>query len=229
MIGPRIAQAFRSTAKMAKSLDQCSISHLYRAGVLEKGTIESVFKPDQSLNDRVYILEADITKLKVDAIVNAAKRSLSGGGGVDGAIHSAAGGGLAEECLKLPVVREGSSTRCETGDAKITKAYNLPCKNVIHAVGPNIAEGEDMLKNEELLRSCYYNSLKLAVENDLESIAFPCISTAIFSYPPEEACRVALGAVRYFLENKPNKLKKVVFCCFSLTPRDFKLYTKYAQ
>jgi len=155
------------------------------------------------MENRIEVIQGDITQLKVDAIVNAANRSLLGGGGVDGAIHRAAGPQLLEECRTL--------NRCETGEAKITKGYNLPAKHVIHTVGPVWHGGE---KNEDkLLADCYRNSLRLAVENDLRTIAFPAISTGVYRFPPERACKIAVKTARKFLA-KESSIKKVIFCCF---------------
>ncbi|CAG5094583.1 Oidioi.mRNA.OKI2018_I69.XSR.g13683.t1.cds [Oikopleura dioica] len=154
-----------------------------------------------SLASRVSIVQGDITKLRCDAIVNAANRSLLGGGGVDGAIHRAAGRKLLEECRTLK--------GCETGQAKITKGYNLPAKHVIHTVGPNVYRGE----NKELLRDAYQNSLNVAIENKLKSIAFPCISTGIYGYPQEDAAHVALNVTKKTLEEN-EVLEQVIFCVF---------------
>lgn len=144
--------------------------------------------------------KGDITKLSVDAIVNAANTSLLGGGGVDGAIHRAAGHGLLEECITL--------NGCKTGQSKITKGYNLPAKFVIHTVGPIWYGGN---KNErELLRSCYITALNLAKENGIKTIAFPAISCGVYHFPLEEACKIAIDTVREFI-SKNNCFEKIIF------------------
>jgi O-acetyl-ADP-ribose deacetylase (regulator of RNase III) len=153
------------------------------------------------------IVVADITTLPVDAIVNAANRSLLGGGGVDGAIHRAAGPKLLEECKTLG--------GCDTGGAKITGGYALPAKHVIHAVGPMWNGGR--AGEEDQLASCYRNSVTLAHAHTLASIAFPAISTGIYRFPPDIAARIAVGTVVSEISAGPTSLGRVVFCCYAKT------------
>lgn len=150
------------------------------------------------------VIRGDITKLKVDAIVNAANKSLLGGGGVDGAIHQAAGRDLLKACRKLH--------GCDSGEAKITAGYNLPAKYIIHTVGP-IYRFHNEQENKKILKDCYINSLNLAQQYHLKSIAFSCISTGVYGYPKQRAAKVAVDSCKKWLAENKNELE-IIFCVF---------------
>ncbi|XP_075564213.1 ADP-ribose glycohydrolase MACROD2 [Pelecanus crispus] len=169
----------------------------------------------KSLSEKVSLYRGDITVLEVDAIVNAANSSLLGGGGVDGCIHRAAGPCLVAECRNL--------SGCETGQAKITCGYDLPAKYVIHTVGP-IARGHLTDIHKENLANCYKSSLKLAKENNIRSIAFPCISTGIYGFPNEPAAVIALNTIKEWLSKNHNEVDRIIFCVFLEV--DFKIFKK---
>lgn len=178
------------------------------------GDSEQIRYPrNEKLDGKISLYSGDITRLEIDAIVNAANKTLLGGGGVDGAIHRAAGPILKKECASLH--------GCETGEAKITCGYGLPAKYVIHTVGP-IAQGEVGEVEKKALRSCYENSLTAATKNAARSVAFPCISTGIYGYPPGQAVDEALATVREYLDEHHDKLDRVIFCVF--LPTDKELY-----
>lgn len=166
------------------------------------------------MHSRVEVIVADITTLKVDAIVNAAKNSLMGGGGVDGAIHRTAGPELVEECKTIV-------GGCPTGEARLTKGYNLPARYVIHTVGPVWEGGFNF--EAVLLGSCYLKSLKLAANNGIRTIAFPAISTGIYGYPIDEATTIAYLKTIMFLHTNMS-IDKIIFCCF-----DEKMAAKYRE
>jgi len=171
-------------------------------------------------NNQIQVILGDITRQTVDAIVNAANESLLGGGGVDGAIHSAAGKELESACRKIHDEKGG----CKTGDAVITTGGNLPAKFVIHTVGPVWRGGKQ--QEAELLRSAYLSSLRLASENGLKTIAFPNISTGIFAFPKEQASKIAVSAVVDFLSNKTS-IENVIFVCFD--QENYELYKKLVE
>ncbi|KAM4722725.1 ADP-ribose glycohydrolase MACROD1 [Rhinophrynus dorsalis] len=166
---------------------------------------EVKYPKNKDLIEKISLFRGDITKLEVDAIVNTANSSLLGGGGVDGCIHRTAGPLLKLECSSLG--------GCETGQAKVTCGYLLHAKCVIHTVGP-VAQGQPGPTQEEELKNCYKNSMKLAAEGKLRTVAFPCISTGVFGYPAEAAADVALGTLRNFLEENKDKFDRVIICVF---------------
>jgi O-acetyl-ADP-ribose deacetylase len=198
-----------------------TVSLLYKLKRLAFPTLPCFSDSSQHLNDTISLIRSDITKLEVDCIVNAANESLLGGGGVDGAIHRAAGPDLVRECNMLG--------GCETGNAKITSAYRLPCEKVIHAVGPRywFEKSKGGNRQETLLRGCYRRSLQLAVENGMKTIAFAAISTGVYGYPSDEAANAAIHEVRTFLEKPDNmgKFERVIFCTFER--KDEEAYKKY--
>lgn len=165
------------------------------------------------INDRIVVQQADITQLSVDAIVNAANNSLLGGGGVDGAIHRAAGAELLEECRSL--------NGCKTGEAKLTKGYNLKAKWVIHTVGPIWQGGCD--QEAETLARCYESCIELAVQNSISTLAFPAISCGVYGYPADKAVAIAVSLIARKLEESP-EIKQVIFCVFS--DEMFRLYSQ---
>ncbi len=168
---------------------------------------------EKEILDRIEISQGDITTLDVDAIVNAANTSLLGGGGVDGAIHQAAGPDLLSECREIG--------GCPTGEARITKGYNLPAKYIIHTVGP-IYSGKQA--DSRFLSGCYKNSLRLAIENNVRSIAFPAISCGVYGYPIKDACKIAVDTAIDFLKAN-DSISKVIFIQFS--SKNYNVYHEY--
>lgn len=189
----------------AHTLSKSSLKSLYLRSALLPPSSPPLFPASRTHNNIVTVLKTDITTLPLDAIVNAANTSLLGGGGVDGAIHRAAGPSLVRECRSL----DG----CPTGMAKITKGYNLPAKHVIHTVGPVYSESKKE-ESEKLLRSCYTESIKVAKENGLSSLAFSGISTGIYGYPSKDAAEVACDVVRRFMDEHPYAFERIVFVTF---------------
>jgi O-acetyl-ADP-ribose deacetylase (regulator of RNase III) len=177
--------------------------------------LEEKVRMEKEILLKIEIRQGDITQLDVDAIVNAANTKLLGGGGVDGAIHRAAGPGLLAECRTIG--------GCPTGEARITKGYDLPARHVIHTVGP-VYSGKP--QDSRLLAGCYLNSLNLAIENNLKRIAFPAISCGVYGYPIQEACKIAVDTSIEFLDNHPS-LEKVIFIQFS--EKDFDVYINYIK
>jgi len=185
-----------------------TLRQLYKCSALCTAAVAPPkYPPKTSYLDRVSLFQGDITDLQVDSIVNAANRSLLGGGGVDGAIHSAAGPNLLKECRAL--------NGCETGDSKITKGYHLPSKHIIHTVGPIYSSADKETKATQLA-SCYKTSLQVAVTNSLKHIAFPSVSTGVYGYPIEDATHIALDHVRQFLDTEQgDQLDRVIFVVWS--------------
>ncbi|PJI10111.1 MULTISPECIES: O-acetyl-ADP-ribose deacetylase [Clostridium] len=167
------------------------------------------------MNEKIKLIKGDITKIKIDAIVNAANSSLLGGGGVDGAIHRAGGKDILEECIKI----RNKIGKCKTGQAVITAGGLLKVKYVIHTVGPIWRDGSN--NEDELLKLCYINSIKLAEEYKLSTIAFPNISTGVYGFPKERACKIAINTVRECL-NRKSSMKEILFVCFD--EKNYELY-----
>jgi O-acetyl-ADP-ribose deacetylase (regulator of RNase III) len=184
-----------------------------------KGSADTIQKNSKC---KLSVVNQDITKMKVGAIVNAANETLLGGGGIDKAIHVAAGSGLKDACVALPEVSPG--IRCNTGQAKITPGFNLPATNVIHTVGP-IYKNYDDATAAKLLADCYTNSLTCAKEKGVRTVAFPCISTGAFGYPKDKAASIALTAVRGFLASNEADFDEITFVCYgSDTAESYKIY-----
>jgi O-acetyl-ADP-ribose deacetylase (regulator of RNase III) len=168
------------------------------------------------MSAKISLFKGDITSVKTDAIVNAANTGLMGGGGVDGAIHRAGGLTISNECAAIRRNQGG----CNTGEAVITNAGNLPCKKVIHTVGPVYQNGKQ--HEADLLGACYTNSLRLAAENNLRTVAFPNISTGVYLYPKQQAADVAIASVEAFIDDNPNGVDEVIFVCYD--EENFSIY-----
>ncbi|CAI8011746.1 ADP-ribose glycohydrolase MACROD1 (Fragment), partial [Geodia barretti] len=177
---------------------------------MKKRSEPLAFSVDDDLNGKVSLWRGDITRLEIDAIVNAANSSLLGGGGVDGAIHSAAGRGLLRECRTLG--------GCDAGDAKLSQGYRLPAKYVLHTVGPTN-------NKKAVLENCYRRCLELALVHNIRSLAFPCIATGVYGFPNEKAAQIALVTTRKWLEENRDKVDRIIFCVFLEV--DYKLYCRY--
>jgi len=192
-----------------------TLKQLYKSGALKATSGKQTrYKSSSTHLDRVSLYKGDITKVEVDVIVNAANKSLLGGGGVDGAIHTAAGSKLLDECRGL--------NGCLTGESKITRGYNLPASYVIHTVGP-VYSLSDTPEKAQQLASCYKSSLDLAIENSLRHIAFPSISTGIYGYPIEDATHIALDEVRKCCDSVTgDKLERIIFVVYN--EKDKKVY-----
>lgn len=190
-----------------------SIANLYVRSLLKASTATPKRQPSADANATVGLYRGDITKLEVDAIVNAANNSLLGGGGVDGAIHRGAGPELVAECSTLG--------GCPTGEARITQGYELPAKHVIHTVGP-IYDSPEV--SSKFLRGCYKNSLQVALENNLVSIAFSGISTGVYGYPSKDAAQIACETVRDFVDENKGKIEQIIFVTFE--EKDVAAYNK---
>lgn len=171
----------------------------------------------EEFNQRIQLIKGDITKIQVDAIVNAANNSLLGGGGVDGAIHKAGGPAILDGCKKIRAIKGG----CPTGDAVITTAGNLPSRFVIHTVGPVWHGGNS--GEDELLRKCYINSLKLAVEHNVKTVAFPNISTGVYHFPKERAAGIAIREIQDFVKHN-EEIELILFICFD--QENYEIYCK---
>lgn len=173
------------------------------------------------MSTKITLLQGDITKVKADAIVNAANSSLLGGGGVDGAIHRAGGPAILEACIRIRN-RQGG---CATGEAVITTGGKLPARYVIHTVGPVWQDGQN--RERELLSKCYRNSLTLAIEQGIKTLAFPNISTGIYRFPKKEAAALAVAAVKEFVAAHPHSLEEISFVCFD--DENYQLYQQLLQ